>query len=250
MKKDQLREQKLNIIDIIQKKLTVRKLRKNKEIDFWKQIKNPKIKYDQEIMDLAWENLFLTNNEEGCKEFPKDMQLKKGSSNSNIIALLDEEVQKLLVEKNQSIINSCSKEVIESLVLAKPQEYLEKILYSEREKLVLKNHDIIKFYSNQWGLVENNPKLILYCSNDVKKRILAEKNILSEEWQTILSNEPNLTINKLIKCFQNSASSMSQDKGQVLADFLNTSSDKKEIIRQIKELDTINIEEILNYIRR
>ncbi len=250
MEKNQLKEQKLNIIDIIQKRLIIRRLRKNKEIDSWKQIKNPKIKYDQEIMDLAWENLFLTNNEEGYKEFPKDMQLKKGSSNSNIIALLDDEVQRLLAEQNKSMINNCSEEVRESLVLSKPQEYLEIVSYNERERLVLKNHELIKFYSNQYGLVQDNPTLILYCSNDIKKRILAEKNILSEEWQIILTNEPNLTINKLIKCFHNSASSLSQEKGQVLADFLNTSSDKKEIIIQIKELDTINIEEILNYIRR
>ncbi len=236
MEEKMLKPKRYNVIQRIQKRLLIRSLKNHKNFDDWRK---SKLKDDLEVMEIAWE--FASN--EQYKEFPVGMQIKMAQSSYNyeIIAYLSLEAQIKLFQLNpNSFIDYLSDEALQIVIKDNPDNWSN--LSYRKKDILLEKEDLIKEIiskltdNEQKEIVSKKSHFILSCSKETRESILRFKNLLSPEWQAILSKEENLSLAKLVKYMNYTRGSSSDISNQkVIANFCNSTEDKEELIKYLNE---------------
>ena len=140
-----------------------------------------------------------------------------------------EEIKKIY----ENAVLKCNKQVQKKLVLENPLEYLTLV-----NRVV--QRDVIPLLDTE--------TLMMCAEENVKKVILSNTEITSKEWQTVINNESNLTLNKLVDFFQYAMYSYSEEKDNLkeVMKFFSGLSDKNEMVRQVRELDIKQRDKIIN----
>lgn len=140
-----------------------------------------------------------------------------------------EEIKKIY----ENAVLKCNEQVQKKLVLENPLEYLTLV------NIVVQG-DVIPLLDTE--------TLMMCAEENVKKAILSHTKITSKEWQTVINNESNLTLNKLVDFFQYAKYSHSEEKDNLkeVMKFFSGLSDKNEMVRQVRELDIKQRDKIIN----
>ena len=77
MEEKSLKIRKLNFFERFQKRIVLNKMKKQDVINSWADIKNQRIKYDGEIIDLVWKKVLDEKKYEILKEFPIGIQAER-----------------------------------------------------------------------------------------------------------------------------------------------------------------------------
>lgn len=235
MEEKSLIQRKYNLIQKIQRRLLIRKLNKNKDFEDWKK---SSLKDDPEIMEIAW-NLA---SKEQYKEFPIGKQMEKGEEKVEIICYLDIDVQVKLFESDKKDIPSSKYYSSKALQILLEKDINNwKRLDDKGKEILLKEKDFIIPKIQNLSADEQNeillkrPEMILYCSSEVKKDVLKRNGLSSPVWQVYLANDNNLTISKLFKYLEYCSHNDQRSNRKAIAEFCNSSKNKKEIIDYIKQ---------------
>ena len=218
-KEKSLVKNKLNILDKIKMRLTIKKLQKatvGQGYNIWNEIKNEKIKFNPEILELAWSK----SNTEDYKNFPTHFQEEKSNYISDFyIKLLSEEVQKNIIEKNPKMLGFVEENIRNDFFQRNPFKCGQYISKGNKDKNDMEQiEQILKINENpeilgvlpqnvQEGFVKKNPDYIYYCEKEVQKEILSGSKINDDLWRNVIKNDKNITLKKWIKYFITSLSS-------------------------------------------
>ena len=187
---------------------------KGKGFSIWNQIKNPKVKYAESILDLAWKR----SREIDYKNFPEYFQKEKYKEmNKVLIRYLSEDVQKDIIKDDSEALGYVSEQTRIEYLRQNPKKCEEyyKHRYSEIEKVLdLKENpqtlaelteDTQKYF------IENNPNNIYYVSKEMQREILTSSKIQDKVWKHIIAKDQNLSLEKWKKYFKLSASYQEKD---------------------------------------
>lgn len=141
---ENLIKSKLNIIDKINLIFAKRKLENclnTKGYEVWERIKNEKIKYNSEILELAWEKAETTD----YKKFPTYIQEEKSKTiDKRNIVFLAPEIQNSLIKNNNEMLNFVDENIRVNYLKQNPticEKYCE-YKYSQMEKILFYEFNI------------------------------------------------------------------------------------------------------------
>ena len=231
MEENKIEIQKLNLIQKTKIWYYLRKLEGKKNFSVWENIKDNIVKFNPEILELAWKIAYESGDFSKLGLFPNSLKFEKASLDEEIIQYLDAKTQRIIASTEPEKLEKCSVDVQKALAEENPKVY---ILYAQ--KSVQKEIFPLLDDKSQKDIISKDKSFILSAKEIVKKDILAEKSIDSTEWQTIISNEQNLTLDKLIHFFEQSGFSYSYDKDTLkeTIKYYISLSDKSEFIKQFQ----------------
>lgn len=237
MKENKLEVQKLSLIQKFNKWYILRKMDKKQGIEIWKKIKDSTIKNDRDVIEKAWESVYESRDFSKFNLFPEGIKIEKVSEDENVIQYLDENTQYSIASKMPERAIKCSEQVQKMLIKEKPMDYIFYVQKSIQEEMMP-----LLDTETQKNIISQEPQLIMYAEENAKKDILEQTSIASKEWQTVINNESNLTLDKLIDFIQHSVNSVGHPfihevNLKEVMKFFSGLSDKNEMVRQLRELD-------------
>lgn len=233
MKENKLEERKLSLIQKFNKWYVLRKMDK-KGIEIWEKIKDSMLKNDRDVIEKAWKSVYESRDFSKFNLFPEGIKIEKGSEDENVIQYFHENTQYSIASKMPERAIKCSEQVQKTLIKEKPMDYILYVQRSVQEEMMP-----LLDTETQKNIIGQEPQLIMYAEENVKKDILVKKEIASKEWQTVINNESNLTLDKLVDFFQHARFGVSEEKDSLkeVIKFFSGLSDKNELVRQVRELD-------------
>ena len=158
-----MKEQKLKFSDKIRKRYIKKNLREKKNFDIYKEIKKTELKYDTEIMELAWE----VASKKEYEEFPIDFQIKKAQENIENLRFCSHDVQRILGESPETI-SKCNEEM--------------------QYNISVGHASLLKYCNEkvQNSALELDPNFIVCCNEEVRNKAL--EDIQSPCWRPFIKS--------------------------------------------------------------
>lgn len=194
MEESGIKEQKLNLIDKFRKKWIIRKIQKAQKCDAYLKIKDSKIKYDREIMEIAWD--FASESE--IRKFTPVFQKEKANEDVNLLKYCDEQVQKEVFKEKSWVVPWCS-ELAQIDIGRKNPEKIKNCNEKVQRSIVMQDNKMLSYcdLKTQTQILEDKPTLILYCNEAIKRKILDKADPESLEWKTMIENSDLETLKSM-----------------------------------------------------
>lgn len=141
----------MKFIDKMKRSHIIKKIKETKDFNIYRGIKESELKYDTEIMEVAWN----IASRENYKEFPIEFQTKKARQNIENLRFCSNSVQKILGETAENI-SKCNEEM--------------------QYNIGIEHGSLLKYCNEkvQYSAVKLEPDFIVCCTEEVRNKILED----------------------------------------------------------------------------